>query len=232
MATGESCLGGSFGYFLYIFFSARGGGRGSPRRREGGDVDFYWKSQEGGVFRRGRARGAGRVTQRKRKNQFKTVSENDRFVKRSVGISCVFTVFWRIVSRNGPAPFLSSHFLSLHFGFPMKISGGGGFSGGGGPEGPGGCLRRIGFFFLGGGTQIFLFSALYLDWKRGGGGGFVRFFPFFPGFNWPSSGFLNQLEKPWFNFHRPPPMANPFWRSPKLVLPECPWQKSGQKLPK
>ena len=30
-----------------------------------------------------------------------------------------FTVFWRIVSRNGPAPFLSSHFLSLHFGFPI-----------------------------------------------------------------------------------------------------------------
>ena len=60
-----------------------------------------------------------RKTQRKRKNYFKTVSENDRFVKRSVGISCVFTEFRRIVSRNGPAPFLSSHFLSLHFGFPI-----------------------------------------------------------------------------------------------------------------
>ena len=50
-----------FGYFL--FFSARGGGRGSPRRQEWGGGDRFFfnrKSQEGG-YRRGRGRAAGRV---------------------------------------------------------------------------------------------------------------------------------------------------------------------------
>ena len=42
---GEAFLGGRLGYFL--FFSGRGGGRGSSRRREGGGIGFYWKSQGG-----------------------------------------------------------------------------------------------------------------------------------------------------------------------------------------
>ena len=45
-----------------------------------------------------------------------------------------------------------------------------------------------------------------------------RFFPgfnqvfsgFFPGFNRVFSGFLKNLEKTWFNFHRPPPWPTPF----------------------
>ena len=32
----------------FIFFSARGRGKGSPRSREGGRTIFYWNSQEGG----------------------------------------------------------------------------------------------------------------------------------------------------------------------------------------
>ena len=49
----------TFGYFL--FFSCLGRGRGSPRRRGGGEGwFFYWKSQEGGEA--GRSRGAGRVS--------------------------------------------------------------------------------------------------------------------------------------------------------------------------
>ena len=46
-----------------FFFFARGRGKGSPRRREGWGMIFYWKSQEGGLpggWGRG-ARGAGRV---------------------------------------------------------------------------------------------------------------------------------------------------------------------------
>ena len=38
-------LGGRFGYF---FFSARGRGKGSPRRREGGGDGFLWKIPGGG----------------------------------------------------------------------------------------------------------------------------------------------------------------------------------------
>ena len=56
----ENILGGRFGYFL--FFSARGGGRGSPRRWEGGGLNFLLKTPaRGGVFRRGGAE-AGRVS--------------------------------------------------------------------------------------------------------------------------------------------------------------------------
>ena len=40
-----TALGGRFGYFL--LFSARGRGRGSPRRREGRGGDFLWKIPEG-----------------------------------------------------------------------------------------------------------------------------------------------------------------------------------------
>ena len=45
---------------FFLFFSARGSGKGSPRRRDGGGgAIFYWKSQEGGggVSRPGGARG-------------------------------------------------------------------------------------------------------------------------------------------------------------------------------
>ena len=48
---------------FYIAFAARRGGRGSPRCREGGGGGrffFKLKSQEEGVSRRGRGRGAGR----------------------------------------------------------------------------------------------------------------------------------------------------------------------------
>ena len=50
-------LVGRFGYFF--IFSARGRGRGSPRRQEGGGGQFFpWKSQEGGGSpRRGGPRG-------------------------------------------------------------------------------------------------------------------------------------------------------------------------------
>ena len=48
-------LGGRFGYFL--FFSARGRGRGSARRREGGG-DFLLKIPGGEVSRAGGSRGA------------------------------------------------------------------------------------------------------------------------------------------------------------------------------
>ena len=48
-------LGGRFGYFS--FCSARGGGRGSPRRREwGGLLDILGR---GGVLQDGRGRRAG-----------------------------------------------------------------------------------------------------------------------------------------------------------------------------
>ena len=40
-------------------------------------------------------------------------------------------------------------------GIRFFIPGGGRFRGGGGAEGPGGCLRRIGEFFLGGGPKFF-----------------------------------------------------------------------------
>ena len=42
----QTYLGGRFGYFL--FFSALGGGRGSPRRREVGGIDFLLKIPQGG----------------------------------------------------------------------------------------------------------------------------------------------------------------------------------------
>ena len=44
-------LGGRFGYFL--FFSARGGGRGSPRRQEGGGRFFIENPTERGRGREG-----------------------------------------------------------------------------------------------------------------------------------------------------------------------------------
>ena len=48
---------------IFNFFSARGGGRGSPRRWEGGGLVFYSKSHVGGgVSRTGWGRGAGRVS--------------------------------------------------------------------------------------------------------------------------------------------------------------------------
>ena len=50
-----SFLGGRFGY-IFNFFSARGGGRGSPRRREGG-VRFLLKIPGGGGLQEGRPRG-------------------------------------------------------------------------------------------------------------------------------------------------------------------------------
>ena len=46
--TRQKILGGRFEYFL--FFSARGRGRGSPRCQEGAGVSFYWKYQGGGGF--------------------------------------------------------------------------------------------------------------------------------------------------------------------------------------
>ena len=61
MVSDYEKLGGRFGYFL--FFSARGGGRGSPRHQEGGGDPFFIENPKrggGGVFRRGR--GAGRVS--------------------------------------------------------------------------------------------------------------------------------------------------------------------------
>ena len=56
-------LGGRFGYFLF-FFSARGGGRGSPRPPGGGVAEFLLKIPEGGGVSRRRGRGAGRCLQR------------------------------------------------------------------------------------------------------------------------------------------------------------------------
>ena len=52
-------LGGRFGYFL--FFSARGGGRGSPGRRERGGSIFIENPRRGGL-QEGRGQGAGRVS--------------------------------------------------------------------------------------------------------------------------------------------------------------------------
>ena len=43
-----------------MFLSARGGGRGSPRRQEGGDPFFTENPRRGGDFQEGR--GAGRVS--------------------------------------------------------------------------------------------------------------------------------------------------------------------------
>ena len=40
---------------------------------------------------------------------------------------------------------------------------------------------------------------------------------FFPGFNRVFSGFLKNLEKTWFNFHRPPPWPTPFG-GPRILL--------------
>ena len=49
-------LGGRFGYFL--FFSARGGGRGSPSSRDGWGIGFLLKIPGGGGFcRKGGAEG-------------------------------------------------------------------------------------------------------------------------------------------------------------------------------
>ena len=47
---------------FFIFFSARGGGRGSPRPPGGGGVRFLMKNPRRGSPRRGRGRGAGRVS--------------------------------------------------------------------------------------------------------------------------------------------------------------------------
>ena len=41
---------------------------------------------------------------------------------------------------------------------------------------------------------------------------------FFPGFNRVFSGFLKNLEKTWFNFHRPPPWPTPFG-GPRTISP-------------
>ena len=45
-----------------FYFSARGGGRGSPRHREGGGSVFLLKNARRGVSRKGSGRGAGRVS--------------------------------------------------------------------------------------------------------------------------------------------------------------------------
>ena len=49
---------------IFNFFSAQGGGRGSPRRRGGGGGWFFFMKipERGGDSRRGRGRGAGRVS--------------------------------------------------------------------------------------------------------------------------------------------------------------------------
>ena len=47
---------------IFYFFSARGGGRGSPRPPGGGVVEFLLKIPEGGGISRRRGRGAGRVS--------------------------------------------------------------------------------------------------------------------------------------------------------------------------
>ena len=60
----RNSLGGRFEYFL--FFSARGRGRGSPRRQKGAGVGFLLKTPRGGGFshkREGGGRGARRVSE-------------------------------------------------------------------------------------------------------------------------------------------------------------------------
>ena len=48
---------------IFYFFPVRGGGRGSPRRRDGGGVDFSLKIPgRGGGLQEGRGREAGRVS--------------------------------------------------------------------------------------------------------------------------------------------------------------------------
>ena len=47
---------------ISFIFSARGGGRASPRRREGVRVDFSLKMPGGGILSEGEGRGAGRVS--------------------------------------------------------------------------------------------------------------------------------------------------------------------------
>ena len=56
----QSLLGGRFGYFLFFFCLGRGGLESEAAGR--GGVDFLLKIPEGGVSRRGRGRGAGRVS--------------------------------------------------------------------------------------------------------------------------------------------------------------------------
>ena len=54
-------LGGRFAYFL--FFPTRGGGRASPRRREGRGIGFLLKIPgRGGFLQDKRGRGAGRLS--------------------------------------------------------------------------------------------------------------------------------------------------------------------------
>ena len=55
--AGTIKLGGRFGYFL--FFSARGRGRGIPRRREGGGERFFTENPRRGVCRVGWGGGGG-----------------------------------------------------------------------------------------------------------------------------------------------------------------------------
>ena len=55
----QGVLGGRFGSFL--FFSARGRGRESPRRREGGQDDFLLKIPGGGGLPGGWGRACGRA---------------------------------------------------------------------------------------------------------------------------------------------------------------------------
>ena len=57
IVSGFNHLGGRFGYFL--FFSARGRGRGSPRHRGGWGDDFLLKIPAGGVSRAGGGGGEG-----------------------------------------------------------------------------------------------------------------------------------------------------------------------------
>ena len=54
-AAAKRLLGGRFGYF----FSAQGGGRGSPRPPGGGGCRFFIENPRGGVSRRGRAENWG-----------------------------------------------------------------------------------------------------------------------------------------------------------------------------
>ena len=61
--TLDAHLGGRFGHF--VFFSARGGGRGTPRLRDGWGVGFFIEIPGrvgGGALQDGRGRGAGRVS--------------------------------------------------------------------------------------------------------------------------------------------------------------------------
>ena len=67
---------------IFTFFPARGGGRGSPKRRGGGSVGFYWDPRRGGEARKGR--GAGRWRAQARADSHRQRQDSPRIVEGSM----------------------------------------------------------------------------------------------------------------------------------------------------